>query len=168
VAEALTGFTYTHRWPEDRPTANPFMLGDSTCGTAAAGVVFLALYDRERTGGGRQIDIALYEPLMVMMGDIVARYTALGLVPEPTGSRSMGASPRGQAWVERYDRDEVFEIPQNAEVPVGKLYTGKDIAEDAHFRERGSIPGRADEGAIGPFPDLGLRRARLRRAAPGR
>jgi formyl-CoA transferase len=44
-----------------------------------------------------------------------------------------------QAWVERHDRDDVFEILQEAEVPVGKLYTGKDIAEDEHFRERGSV-----------------------------
>jgi crotonobetainyl-CoA:carnitine CoA-transferase CaiB-like acyl-CoA transferase len=194
VAEALAGFTYTHRWPEDRPTANSFMLGDSTCGTAAAGGVFLALFDRERTGRGRQVDIALYEPLLVMMGDVVARYTALGKAPEPTGSRSMGAAPRGtfrardggwitlsavtqnicerlfsvmgqpqliedarfatnpdrvandgplrdlvQAWVERHDRDDVYEILRDAEVPVGKLYTGKDIAEDEHFRERGSV-----------------------------
>src|SRR5262249_28746720 len=68
VAEAVAGFTYPHRWPEDRPTANSFMLGDASCGTGAAGAVFLALFDRERTGRGRHVDIALYEPLLVMMG----------------------------------------------------------------------------------------------------
>src|SRR5262249_31010707 len=176
-----------------RPTANSFMLGDASCGTGAAGAVFLALFDRERTGRGRHVDIALYEPLLVMMGDVVARYSALGKVPEPTGSRS-SASPRGtvrakdggwitlsavqqnicervframgqpeliedprfttnadrvqndevlrdivQEWVGQYDRENVFDILQAAEVPVGKLYTGKDIAEDEHFRERGSV-----------------------------
>jgi crotonobetainyl-CoA:carnitine CoA-transferase CaiB-like acyl-CoA transferase len=205
VAEAVAGFTYTHRWPEDRPSASSFMLGDSTCGTAAAGGVMLALFDRERTGRGRQVDIALYEPLLVMMGDIVARYTALGTVPQPTGSRSLGAAPRGtfrgsdggwitlsavqqnicerlfdvmgmpeliedprfatnadrvrhddelrtivQDWFGKHTRDEGFERLQAAEVPVGKLYTGKDIAEDEHFRERGSIV-EYDSERVGSF-----------------
>jgi len=42
-------------------------------------------------------------------------------------------------WVSKYSRDEVFDLLHAGQVPVGKLYTGKDIAEDDHFAQRGSV-----------------------------
>lgn len=203
VAEAISGYTYVSRWPEDRPHASPFMLGDSTAAFGAALAVSQALFHRERTGEGSELDCTLYEPLMKMMGDVVARYTAMGRVPQPTGSRSFGGSPRGAfeaadggwitlsavqqniairlfnlmgqpgliddpqfatnadrvehdveisdivgAWVAKFPRDEVFRLLNEAEVPVGKLYTGEDIAHDQHFLARGSV--RAADNADVP------------------
>jgi crotonobetainyl-CoA:carnitine CoA-transferase CaiB-like acyl-CoA transferase len=170
------------------------MLGDSTAAFGAALAVSQALFHRERTGEGSELDCTLYEPLMKMMGDVVARYTATGRIPQPTGSRSFGGSPRGAfqaadggwitlsavqqniairlfnlmgqseliddprfatnadrvehdvemsdivgGWVGKFSRDEVFRLLHEAEVPVGKLYTGEDIAHDDHFLARGSV-----------------------------
>ncbi|QHE73269.1 CaiB/BaiF CoA transferase family protein [Rhodococcus sp. WAY2] len=194
VAEAISGYTYVSRWPEDRPHASPFMLGDSTAAFGAAIAVSQALFRRERTGEGAELDCTLYEPLMKMMGDVIARFSATGKVPQPTGSRSFGGSPRGtfeasdggwitvsavqqniaerlfnlmgqpeliedprfatnadrvqhdreiseivEQWIAKYPRDEVVQMLNEAEVPVGKLYTGEDIAHDEHFLARGSI-----------------------------
>jgi crotonobetainyl-CoA:carnitine CoA-transferase CaiB-like acyl-CoA transferase len=133
VAEAVSGYTYVSRWPEDRPHASPFMLGDSTAAFGAALAVSQALYHRERTGKGAELDASLYEPLMKMMGDVVARYTATGKVPQPTGSRSFGGSPRGAfeagdgGWI------TLSAVQQNIAIRLFNLMGQPELIDDPRF-----------------------------------
>jgi formyl-CoA transferase len=43
------------------------------------------------------------------------------------------------AWAARHSLDEAVAILEQAEVPVGKIYTAADIHADPHFRHRGMI-----------------------------
>ena len=43
------------------------------------------------------------------------------------------------AWTETLILDEVLKGLLEAQVPSGKIYTAKDIAEDPHYRARGVI-----------------------------
>ena len=95
IAEAMSGFAFINGWPETPPTAPPFGFADSIAGFAAAYGVAMALYRREHTGRGDLVDVALYEPLMFILGDAVLRWTASGEITERQGNATGAASPRG-------------------------------------------------------------------------
>ena len=95
VAETGSGFAYINGWPETPPTSPPFGFADSIAGIAGAMGTSMALYRRERTGQGDQVDVALYEPLMFIIGDMIMNYTGTGHVQGRVGNGTGAASPRG-------------------------------------------------------------------------
>jgi crotonobetainyl-CoA:carnitine CoA-transferase CaiB-like acyl-CoA transferase len=95
VAETSSGFAFINGWPETPPTSPPFGFADSIAGISAAMGTAMALYRRERTGAGEVIDVALYEPLMFIVGDTILRYASLGEVQGRIGNGTGSASPRG-------------------------------------------------------------------------
>ena len=95
VAETGSGFAYINGWPDTPPTSPPFGFADSIAGIAAAMGTAMALYRRERTGQGDQVDVALYEPLMFIIGDMIMNYSGTGFVQGRVGNGTGSASPRG-------------------------------------------------------------------------
>lgn len=95
VAETASGYAFLNGWPDTPPTAPPFGFADSIAGISAAFGVSMALFERGRTGVGREVDVALYEPLMFILGDAVLNYTASGTIMQRHGNASGAASPRG-------------------------------------------------------------------------
>jgi crotonobetainyl-CoA:carnitine CoA-transferase CaiB-like acyl-CoA transferase len=95
VAETGSGFAYINGWPETPPTSPPFGFADSIAGISAAMGTSMALFRRERTGQGDHVDVALYEPLMFIVGDMVMNYTGTGHVQGRVGNGTGSASPRG-------------------------------------------------------------------------
>lgn len=95
VAETGSGYAYINGWPETPPTSPPFGFADSIAGISAAMGTAMSLYRRERTGQGDHVDIALYEPLMFIIGDMIINYTATGFVQGRVGNGTGSASPRG-------------------------------------------------------------------------
>jgi crotonobetainyl-CoA:carnitine CoA-transferase CaiB-like acyl-CoA transferase len=95
VAETGSGFAFINGWPETPPTSPPFGFADSIAGIAAAMGTAMALFRRERTGEGDHVDIALYEPLMFIVGDMILNFTGTGFVQGRVGNGTGSASPRG-------------------------------------------------------------------------
>jgi crotonobetainyl-CoA:carnitine CoA-transferase CaiB-like acyl-CoA transferase len=95
VAETASGFAYVNGWPENPPTSPPFGFADSIAGISAAMGTAMALYRRERTGQGDVVDVALYEPLMFIVGDMLLKWGAMGEIQERIGNGTGSASPRG-------------------------------------------------------------------------
>lgn len=95
VAETMSGYAFLNGWPHTPPTAPPFGFADSIAGISAAFGTAMALYRREATGIGGEVDVALYEPLMFILGDAVLNYTASGNIMRRQGNASGAASPRG-------------------------------------------------------------------------
>jgi crotonobetainyl-CoA:carnitine CoA-transferase CaiB-like acyl-CoA transferase len=95
VAETASGYAFVNGWPETPPTSPPFGFADSIAGMAAAFGTTTALFNRARTGRGDVVDVALYEPLMFILGDLVLNYTASGHIQQRVGNGSGSASPRG-------------------------------------------------------------------------
>lgn len=95
VAEAVSGFAYVNGWPETPPTSAPFGLCDQSAGLTGAFAVSAALRKREVTGVGDEIDVALYEPMMGMLADMLLAYSANGEIQERAGNIGVRASPRG-------------------------------------------------------------------------
>jgi crotonobetainyl-CoA:carnitine CoA-transferase CaiB-like acyl-CoA transferase len=95
VAETASGYAFINGWPDTPPTSPPFGFADSIAGISAAMGTAMALYRRERTGAGDVIDVALYEPLMFIMGDVILKYATLGEIQVREGNGTGSASPRG-------------------------------------------------------------------------
>ncbi|MEV4999702.1 CaiB/BaiF CoA transferase family protein [Nocardioides sp. LML1-1-1.1] len=95
VAETASGYAFLNGWPHTPPTAPPFGFADSIAGISAAYGTAMALFNRGRTGLGSEVDVALYEPLMFILGDAVLNYTSSGEIMQRHGNASGAASPRG-------------------------------------------------------------------------
>ncbi len=95
VAETASGYAFVNGWPDSPPTSPPFGFADSIAGLSAAYGTTTTLFNRTRTGRGDVVDVALYEPLMFILGDIVTNFTASGHVQQRVGNGSGSASPRG-------------------------------------------------------------------------
>ncbi len=96
LAEAFSGFAHMTGQPDGPPTLPPFGLADAVCGLAGTYAVLAALYWRDALGGrdGQVIDLSLYEPLFSALGPQVTEFTALGVVQNRQGNRSLRTSPR--------------------------------------------------------------------------
>lgn len=95
VAETASGYAFVNGWPDTPPTSPPFGFADSIAGLAAAFGTTTSLLRRTVTGRGDVVDVALYEPLMFILGDLILNYTATGHVQQRVGNGSGAASPRG-------------------------------------------------------------------------
>lgn len=95
IAETVSGYAFVNGWPDTPPTSPPFGFADSIAGLAAAFGTTTALFNRTRTGRGEVVDVALYEPLMFILGDIILGYTTSGHIQQRVGNGSGSASPRG-------------------------------------------------------------------------
>ncbi len=95
VAETASGFAFVNGWPQTPPTSPPFGFADSIAGIAAAMGTAMSLYKRASTGIGEVVDVAIYEPLMFILGDLVLKYEATGEIQQRIGNGTGSASPRG-------------------------------------------------------------------------
>ncbi len=95
VAEVGSGFAFINGWPDTPPTSPPFGFADSIAGISAALGTAVALFRRERTGEGEEVDVALYEPLMFIVGDMLLNYQTNGVIQGRVGNGTGSASPRG-------------------------------------------------------------------------
>jgi crotonobetainyl-CoA:carnitine CoA-transferase CaiB-like acyl-CoA transferase len=95
VAETASGYAFLNGWPDTPPTSPPFGFADSIAGISAAFGSAIALFRRATLGLGEVVDVALYEPLMFILGDAILNYTSTGEVMTRQGNTTGAASPRG-------------------------------------------------------------------------
>jgi crotonobetainyl-CoA:carnitine CoA-transferase CaiB-like acyl-CoA transferase len=95
LAEAMSGYAHVTGQPDGPPTLPSFGLADSIAGLCGAYGVMVALHERDTISGlGQHIDLALYEPIMTMLGHHFVEYDQLGVVAGRLGSRLPFAAPR--------------------------------------------------------------------------
>ena len=96
VAHAFGGLTYLAGMPGGTPvTPGSTSLGDYMSGLYGAVGVLLALRQRENTGLGQVIDVALYESVFRVLDEIAPAYARGGKVRDPEGAGTLNACPHG-------------------------------------------------------------------------
>lgn len=96
MVEAMSGFAATTGPADGPPTLPSFPMADMVAALAGATAVLAALRHRDTvSGGGQVIDLALYEPLLALLGPMAADYALTGKVKTRRGNTSDNASPRG-------------------------------------------------------------------------
>ena len=86
---SLTGFA------DGPPVKLGVPIGDIAAGMFAAHAVLAALYERERTGRGRVIDVAMQDSLMALLTYQGGRYFATGQAPRREGNVHPTIAPYG-------------------------------------------------------------------------
>ncbi len=94
LAEAMSGFAAVTGEPDGPPTLPPFGLADGITAVATAFAVLAALRERDRSGRGQVIDLAIIEPMLAMLGGQITAYDQLGAVMPRLGNRSANNAPR--------------------------------------------------------------------------
>ena len=87
IAAAVSGVSYISGHP-DRPPVSPGTptIPDYLAGTMGALGALVALQHRQRSGEGQVVDVALYEPMLRMLDEMIPAYAGAGRVRERIGS----------------------------------------------------------------------------------
>ena len=87
IAGAVSGVSYVSGYP-DRPPVSPGTptIPDYLAGVMGAFGALAAIESRHQTGLGQMVDVALYEPMLRMMDEMIPVYGALGVIRERIGS----------------------------------------------------------------------------------
>lgn len=87
IAAAMGGLSYLSGYP-DRPPVTPGTptIPDYLAGALAAFGALAAIEHRRRTGEGQVVDVALYEPMLRMLDEMIPVHAATGYVRERIGS----------------------------------------------------------------------------------
>lgn len=93
IGEAMGGLRHLSGYPGQAPVRVGISIGDSLSSLYGVIGVLLALQERNRSGEGQEIDVALYESVFAMMESLVPEYDAFGYVREPAGSALPGITP---------------------------------------------------------------------------
>lgn len=93
VTEGYGGFRYINGEPGKPPIRPNISLGDTAAAIQAAMGVLLAVIQRQKTGSGQVVDVALYEAIFNLLEGIVPEYDGAGVVREPSGTTITGIVP---------------------------------------------------------------------------
>src|SRR5215468_2057719 len=87
IAGAVSGASYISGFP-DRPPVSPGTptIPDYLAGVMGAVGALAAIESRHRTGLGQVVDVALYEPMLRMLDELIPLYGAQGTIRERIGS----------------------------------------------------------------------------------
>jgi crotonobetainyl-CoA:carnitine CoA-transferase CaiB-like acyl-CoA transferase len=87
IAAAVSGASYLSGFP-DRPPVTPGTptIPDYLAGAMGALGALVALQHRQRTGDGQVVDVALYEPILRMLDELIPVFAATGHVRDRIGS----------------------------------------------------------------------------------
>lgn len=153
IAEAFGGLRHLTGEP-DRPSVRAGVsLGDSLAGMHGAFGALAAIIEREQSGRGQVVDVALYESVFNMLESVVPEYDRLGHVREPTGGSLPGIVPSntypcsdGREVVIGANSDRLYETLMRC---IGR----DDLAEDPRLRHNDGRSAHAEliDDAIGAW-----------------
>jgi formyl-CoA transferase len=93
VGEAMGGLRHLTAEPGRVPVRVGVSIGDTLAALHGVIGIQMALYERQRSGKGQVIDVALYEAVFNCMESLLPEYSAFGAVRGPGGSALPGIAP---------------------------------------------------------------------------
>ncbi len=145
LIQGEAGIIATTGYPE-RPAKVGVPIADLATSMYAVVGILLALYQRQRTGRGQVIDIAMFESLLSWLGYYPHHYWHRGEEPVRTGMRHQYIVPYGPYLA----RDGVYvslavSTPQDWEIFCRKIIQQPGLLEDLRFR---TAPDRRQNRAV--------------------
>jgi len=87
IAESMGGLPYVTGDPEGPPALPGIPIADVMTGFAGLSAALMALWSRERTGRGAEIDISLYGAMLYQMGPTIIESDLMGMSVERRGNQ---------------------------------------------------------------------------------
>jgi formyl-CoA transferase len=93
VGEAMGGLRHLTAEPGRVPVRVGVSMGDTLAALHGVIGILMALHERQRSGRGQVVDVALYEAVFNCMESLLPEYSAFGAVRGPGGSALPGIAP---------------------------------------------------------------------------
>lgn len=93
VAQAMSGMMSVTGFQDGPPCKIGPSVGDNYSGAYLCMGILMALYEREQTGVGRRIDVAMVDTLFSVMENFVVEYTIAGKTPHRAGNQDPSIAP---------------------------------------------------------------------------
>lgn len=93
VVQGMGGIMSVTGHPGGPPTRVGTSVGDLTAGLFAITAINAALFERERSGAGRMIDISMLDCQIAILENAIARFAVSGEAPGPLGARHPSITP---------------------------------------------------------------------------
>ncbi len=93
LVQAMGGVMSITGWPGSAPTRVGVSMGDISASLFGAIGITTALYQREKTGVGQKVDVAMLDCQAAMLENALARFQVDKEVPQPLGSRHPSITP---------------------------------------------------------------------------
>ena len=93
VAEAMGGLRHLSAEPGRLPVRVGVSIGDTLASLHGVIGILMALHEKQKSGIGQVIDVALYEAVFNCMESLLPEYSAFGAVRGPAGSALPGIAP---------------------------------------------------------------------------
>ncbi len=152
VAEAMGGLRHLTAEPGRVPVRVGVSIGDTLASLHGVIGILMALHERQSSGKGQVVDVALYEAVFNCMESLLPEYSAFGVVRQPAGSALPGIAPtNAYRCADGYvlvagNGDSIFKRLMAA---IGR----PDLAEDPGLGTNAGRVARVEEidGAIGQW-----------------
>lgn len=144
VCEAMSGFRYVNGHPGEAPVRPNLSIGDTISGIHAALGISMALLEKNRSGSGQVVDVALVESMFNLMEAVVPEFDGNGVVREPAGSTVTGIVPTNTY---RCADDKYIVIGGNGDSIFQRLMIAAGYPEMAADPRLASNPGRVENEA---------------------
>jgi CoA:oxalate CoA-transferase len=95
VVQAMGGVMSITGQDGGPPTRVGTSIGDIAAGLFAAVGITSALVDRQQSGTGRKVDVAMLDAQVAILENAIARFAATGESPRPIGNRHPSIAPFG-------------------------------------------------------------------------
>lgn len=132
IGQAMGGSMSITGWPGQEPTRAGMAIGDLFAGLNAGFAICASLFERERTGKGNHIDVALVDSIFSGMEAKMMQYVYTGVSPTKTGNRYITSAP--------YDsfkaKDDYFVIASGTDkhfVSLSAAMGQPELAQDPRF-----------------------------------
>jgi CoA:oxalate CoA-transferase len=143
IVQALSGLMSLTGHPGGPPTRAGTSIADLAGGLYTAIGIAAALYQRERTGAGLRLDVAMFDSLLALLESGIMRFAATGQVPGPIGNRHPSITP-----FESYDTaDRPLIIAVGNDAMFGRLCRAlglECLATDPRYLTNHDRTGQAD------------------------
>jgi len=93
IVQGLSGIMSITGHPGAPPARVGISIGDIAAGLFATVGILSALYEREKSGKGQMIDVAMLDAQVAILENAVARYLVTGEIPGPLGTRHPSITP---------------------------------------------------------------------------
>ncbi len=93
LAQAMGGIMSITGWPDTPPTRVGMSLGDITASLYTAIGIVAALYQRNITGKGQKVDVAMLDCQVSILENAITRYQVEKKSPQPIGNRHPTIAP---------------------------------------------------------------------------
>lgn len=145
IAEAMAGFAAINGDVGGPPLLPPFGLADHITGIYGAFSILTALRERDRSGLGQVVDLAIHESLFSILGAMALDYDQLGYIQPRMGNRVHYAAPRNVYRTADGEHVALSGSTPNTARRVFDVIGRPELADDPRFIDNAARLAHADE-----------------------